>query len=113
MINELVDLLRIQFPNAKHSQRYLLTEGTGDINNPANDVATAWKGTNGDQLIANANDIIEYNGSNWDVIFDASSNSNTNYLTNVTTGLQYKWSGSQWIRSVEGVYPGGEWSLVL
>ena len=103
----------IQFPNAKHGQRYLLTEGTGDINNPANDVATAWKGTNGDQLIANANDIIEYNGSNWDVAFNASSDSNTNYLTNVTTGLQYKWTGSQWIRSVEGVYPGGEWSLVL
>ena len=101
------------FPNASTGQRYLLTESTGEINNPANDVATAWKGTNGNQLIANNNDIIEYNGSNWEVVFDASNTSTVGYVTNITTGLQYKWNGTQWIRSVEGVYPGGEWSLVL
>ena len=101
------------FPSAVQGQRYLLTESTGDINNPANDVATAWKGTNGNQLIANTNDIIEYNGSNWDIVFDSSNSSNADYVSNITTGLQYKWNGTQWIRSVEGVYPGGEWSLVL
>jgi len=101
------------FPSAITGQRYLLTESTGDVNNPANDVATAWKGTNDVQLIANTNDIIEYNGSNWDVVFDASDLSNKDYVTNITTGLQYKWNGTQWVRSVEGVYPGGEWSLVL
>jgi hypothetical protein len=101
------------FPSATAGQRYLLTESTGDVNNPSNDVATAWKGTNDVQLIANTNDIIEYNGSNWDVVFDSSNSSNKDYVTNVTTGLQYKWNGTQWIRSVEGVYPGGEWSLVL
>jgi len=101
------------FPSASTGQRYLLTESTGDVNNPANDVATAWKGTNDEQLIANTNDIIEYNGSNWDVMFNASNSSSTDYVTNITTGLQYKWNGLQWIRSIEGVYPGGEWSLVL
>jgi len=101
------------FPNANPGQRYLLTESTGDVNNPANDVASSWKGTDGAQLIANTNDIIEYNGSNWQVVFNADSSSNTDYVTNITTNLQYKWSGTQWIRSYEGVYPGGEWSLVL
>lgn len=101
------------FPNAVTGQRYLLTESTGDVNNPANSVADAWKGSNNTQLIANANDIVEYNGSNWDVVFDASNSSEINYISNITTGLQYKWDGSQWLRSVEGVYPGGEWSLVL
>jgi hypothetical protein len=101
------------FPSAVTGQRYLLTESTGDTNNPANDVATAWKGSNNKQLIANASDIIKYNGSNWEVVFDASNDTNVKYVTNVTTGLQYKWNGTQWIRSVEGVYPGGEWSLVL
>jgi 2C-methyl-D-erythritol 2,4-cyclodiphosphate synthase len=101
------------FPSAVTGQRYLLTEGTGDINNPASSVASAWKGTNNEQLIANANDIVEYNGSHWEVVFDAFDSSNTDYVTNLTTGLQYKWSGTQWTRSVEGVYPGGEWSLVL
>jgi hypothetical protein len=104
---------KVTFPAAVTGQRYLLTEGTGDINNPANDVATAWKGTDGKQLIANTNDIIEYNGSNWGVVFDSSNISNADYITNITTGLQYKWNGTQWVRSVEGVYPGGEWSLVL
>jgi hypothetical protein len=101
------------FPGATQGQRYLLTESTGDINNPANDIVTAWKGTNNTQLIANTNDIVEYNGSNWEVVFDASSTTNADYVTNVTTSLQYKWNGSQWVRSTEGVYPGGEWSLVL
>jgi len=101
------------FPSAKHGQRYLLTESTGDINNPANDIALAWKGTDGNQLIANTNDIIEYNGSNWQVVLDASTTTSAEYITNLTTSLQYKWTGTQWVRSVEGVYPGGEWSLVL
>jgi 2C-methyl-D-erythritol 2,4-cyclodiphosphate synthase len=101
------------FPSATTGQRYLLTESTGDINNSANDVAIAWKGSNGNQLIANTNDIIEYNGSNWDVVFDSSNITDKDYVTNITTSLQYNWDGSQWIRSVEGMYTGGDWSLVL
>jgi hypothetical protein len=103
----------VAFPSASTGQRYLLTQGTGDINNPANDVATAWKGTDGSQLIANTNDIIEYNGSHWTVVLDASTTTSAEYITNLTTSLQYKWAGTQWVRSVEGVYAGGDWSLVL
>ena len=101
------------FPNASTGQRYLLTQGTGDINNPSNVVVTAWKGIDGSQLIANTNDIIEYNGSNWEVTLDANQSKTAEYTTNLTTGLQYKWTGTQWVRSVEGIYVGGDWSLVL
>jgi 2C-methyl-D-erythritol 2,4-cyclodiphosphate synthase len=104
---------KIIFPNATKGQRYLLTESTGDINNPANDIAVAWSGSNNTQLIANTNDIIEYNGANWEVVFNANNTNVDEYITNVTTGLQYKWHGLQWVRSVEGVYSGGDWSLVL
>jgi len=100
-------------PNAVNGQRYLLTESTGDTNNPSGDVATAWEGTDGTQLIANANDIIEYDGVKWNVVFDASGVSDTEYVTNITTSLQYQWNGSQWKRSVEGLYTGGDWALVL
>jgi len=31
----------------------------------------------------------------------------------VTTGLQYKWTGVQWLRSYEGIYRGGEWAIIL
>ena len=101
------------FPVASTGQRYLLTESTGDVNNPLSGIVASWRGTNDAQLIANTNDIIEYNGVNWEVVFDASNKPNADYITNITTSLQYKWNGTQWVRSVEGVYPGGDWSLVL
>jgi len=101
------------FPNAKTGQRYLLTESTGGINNPSSSVVQAWKGADDEQLIANTNDIIEFNGKFWTVVFDASTTESTEYVTNLTTGLQYQWTGSQWKRSIEGVYAGGDWALVL
>ena len=38
---------------------------------------------------------------------------NVQFVTNITTGLQYRWTGTEWVKSYEGLYPGGEWSLVL
>ena len=93
-------------------QRYLFTEATGnDINvGPA----VAWQGTNGHQLVAKANDIVEYNGTEWVVVFEsAASAQTTQYVTNITTSIQYQWNGAAWVKSYQGLYPGGEWSLVL
>jgi len=101
------------FPAAKNGQRYLFTESTGNTNNSSSAVVQAWKGKDDSQLIANKNDIVEYNGMYWEVVFDASSSSSIEYVSNLTTQLQYKWDGTQWLRSVEGLYPSGEWSLVL
>jgi hypothetical protein len=99
------------FPVARLGQRYLLTEGSGNLINT--DFANAWEGTDGSQLIANVNDIIEYNGTKWNVIFDAGTSSSVEHVTNITTTIQYRWTGEEWLRSYEGLYEGGNWSLVL
>ena len=96
---------------AAAGQRYLLTEATGTFND-GNSVA--WEGEQGQPLVAKANDIVEYDGSRWQISFDSdSSPDNIQYVTNITTSIQYEWTGTAWIKSYQGIYPGGTWSLVL
>jgi methylthioribose-1-phosphate isomerase len=65
-------------------------------------------------LVAKANDIVEFDGTRWMVVFDrTSSPDNIQYVTNLTTNIQYKWINNMWVKSYEGLYPGGQWSLVL
>jgi hypothetical protein len=60
------------------------------------DGADAWKSTAGDEFNAKANDIIEWTGSTWNVIFNAGQESDTLlYQTNIYTGIQYTWNGVQ------------------
>jgi len=93
-------------------QRYLFTEATGSFDNTYN--PTAWLGTNGQPLVAKANDIVEFDGARWIVAFDSTSSpDNIQYVTNITTGLQYEWTGTSWVKSYQGLYPGGKWSLIL
>jgi hypothetical protein len=91
-------------------QQYLFTESTG-----SNDgFAEAWAGTDNQPLVAQANDIVAWDGNRWVVYFDSTSSpDNLQYVTNITTGIQYEWTGSAWIKSYQGLYPGGTWSLVL
>jgi len=104
-------------PASSIGQRYLLTENIGSISNidfssiPSG--ATAWKGTGGEDLIAEVNDIIEYDGTEWIVSFDSSESTTIEYISNLATNVQYKWTGSNWVRSYEGEYINGRWSLVL
>ena len=98
--------------SALEGQRYLLTEDTGSVNNA--DPAQAWAGANGRGLVAQANDIIEYSNNYWHVVFRAATeNNSTQYVTNITTGIQYRWTGDSWVKSYQGVYVGGTWGLVL
>jgi len=74
----------------------------------------AWKNTNGTDFIANTNDIIEWDGSKWRVVFNAEATKDTIvYLTNIYTSVQYKWNGIQWRKSFEGEYTRGRWRLEL
>jgi len=110
VINPLLNGPGIGIPAAATGQRYLLTESTGSDNG----YAAAWAGSPGQILVADANDIIEYDGTRWIVVFNsANSSENKQYVTNLTTELQYEWTGSSWIKSYQGLYPGGTWSLVL
>jgi len=92
--------------------RYLLIEDIGDVENI--DGADAWKSVTGEDLVATANDIIEWDGIHWNVIFDSSQEYDTMvWQTNIYTGVQYLWNGVSWVKSFEGIYEEGFWRLEL
>ena len=93
-------------------RRLLLLGPIGDEDNA--DGADAWKATNNDDLIAGANDIIEWDGNEWHIVFDASEydDDEVPYITNLNTGVQYKWNGTEWILSFEGEYRNGSWRFI-
>jgi hypothetical protein len=71
----------------------------------------AWKNLDGSDFAAFANDIVEWDGSRWHIVFDASATSTVTYTTNLNTGTQYKWQDKEWVLSYEGEYPDGTWRL--
>ena len=71
----------------------------------------AWKNADGTDFSASANDIVEWDGNKWVRVFDASTASSDTYTTNLNTGIQYKWTGTEWIMSYEGEYPDGTWRI--
>ena len=94
--------------------RVLILNPIGDSTNT--DGPDAWKNTNGTDFVAQANDIIEWDGSKWHVVFDASANDSSTdvvYITNLTTSKQYRWNNTEWLLSVDGEYPRGTWRLSL
>jgi hypothetical protein len=94
-------------PVAVAGQRYLILNSIGNESNQF--PSSAWG-----SLIADANDIIQYEGTMWEVTFGSTTNTTSlQYVTNITTDLQYLWSGQDWVKSYEGLYPAGEWSIVI
>ena len=89
--------------------RYLIVNAI-DSTNTFN---ALWRGTDSTDLVANTNDIIQYNGTHWTVAFDSANTDVLNYVTNLTTGIQYKWQDQQWTKSYDGVYRTGEWMLSI
>jgi hypothetical protein len=93
----------------------------GDINTSSNvgeagyDGPDAWKNADNTDFVAGENDIVEWSGTAWSVVFDASTDSGTatKYITNLNTGVQYRWTGTEWILSFEGEYRKGTWRLSL
>ena len=92
-----------------NGDRYLVINDVGD--STASFQSSTW-GT----LVAKVGDIIEYNSatSKWNIAFDASDPDSTqHYVTNLNTGIQYRFNGTEWVKSYEGVYTQGNWSIVL
>jgi hypothetical protein len=96
--------------NPTTGTRYLILDSIGDANSES---ATVWQGEAGTNLVASANDIIQWTGTKWQVTFDSTSNQQVEYVTNIKTGVQYRWGGDQWVKAYEGIYRSGFWSLVL
>ena len=91
--------------------RLLLLEDVGSED--ANVVAAAWKNADGSGLVAKANDIVEWNGSSWSIVFDASATTEVTYTTNLNTGVQYRYKDGEWFKSIDGDYPIGTWRIEL
>ena len=106
-IDRIVDPLMFNPENAVTGERYLLVEDIGDATNTT--PSQAWG-----SLVAKASDIIEFNGTDWVVLFEAAQNSDTLiYQRNIYTNVQYKWNGVSWVKSFEGEYRAGSWRIVL
>jgi len=105
-VNKIIDP-RSNYPGdgtldaATTGQRYLITETITESGYPN------WN------VDASENDIIEYNGSAWTVVFDSSNISTEQFVTNSFTSKQFKWTGNAWISSYEGEYNPSFWRLTL
>lgn len=100
-------------PAAAVGQRYLLVNDIGDDSNTPGNEADAWSGVAG-ELVAKADDIIEFDGSDWVVVFDADTVIGTvEYVTNLTTQIQYVWNKTFWQKSYDGEYKSGTWQLII
>lgn len=95
-------------PGPINGRRYLIVE---DVGSEGSTIA-AWG-----NLVAKANDIIQYNlaTASWFVSFAASEATSVQYVTNLTTSIQYRYvqEEGQWMKSYEGWYDEGDYSIVI
>ena len=109
-INAIINPETFKPVNPVTGVKYLILES---INSIAGVGPSAWLNSDASGFTANANDIIQWNGSNWEIIFDSTVPQDITYITNLYTGIQYKWENSGWSKSFEGIYSKESWSLVL
>lgn len=103
-IDAIIDPLKsfpgVGLPPAVTGQRYMLVNDIGNT--------VAWG-----SLSAEANDIIQYNGTNWVVVFDSCNKPSVQYVLNLHTGSQLLWSGTEWEFSINRYYAPGYWRINL
>jgi hypothetical protein len=108
VINPLLVGPNAGLPGPVNGRRYLIVENVGSVG----DSTVSW----GD-LVAYANDIIEYDSStsSWFVAFDSAQATTVEYVTNLTTNVQYRYVNTEgmWMKSWEGWYDQGDYSIVI
>ena len=108
IINPLLTGPNAGLPEPIPGTRYLIVENIGYDG----DSTVAW----GD-LVAQANDIIQYNASTnqWEIDFSADEATTVEFVTNLTTNIQYRYVPNEgmWVKSFEGWYGEGDWSVVI
>jgi hypothetical protein len=76
--------------------------------------AVAWKNSDATDFIADFNDIVEWSGTEWSIVFSAKAATNDIvYQTNLFSLKQLTWNGQEWTDSFEGHYRNGEWRVQL
>jgi hypothetical protein len=94
--------------------RYIILESIGDEINA--DGPDGWKNRDGTDFIASANSIIEWAGNRWEVVLDPTDPELADtpaYITNLRTGIQYKFLDGEWTKSFEGEYRKGYWRMIF
>jgi hypothetical protein len=106
VINPLMVGPNAGLPGPTPNKRYLIVENIGSSGSPT----VAWG-----SLIANANDIIEFNAStgDWEVAFDSENATTVEFVTNITNNVQYRFANGSWMKSYEGWYEAGDYSIVI
>lgn len=112
-INPLLKWPGNDLPAATTGQRYLILEDIPEqlgYSLPSTQ-QSAWPGLSSG---APANSIIEFDGTAWNISFNADTEASVEYVTNLNTGVQYRFvPNSGWMKSVEGWYSQGDWSIVI
>ena len=95
-------------PGPINGRRYLLVDNIG----APGESTVSWG-----NIVAFANDIIEYNAGTgeWFVSFDSTTATHTTleYVTNISTNVQYRFVDDTWMKSYEGYYDQGDYSIVI
>lgn len=95
-------------PGPVAGRRYLIVDDIGSDGSSTE----SWG-----NVVAKANDIIEYdvNTGEWFVSFDSNSAISVEYVTNLTTNVQYRYVPEEtaWMKSWEGWYEQGDYSIVI
>jgi hypothetical protein len=108
VINPLVTGPNAGLPPAENGMRYLIVDNIGS----EGDTTIAWG-----NVVAYANDIIEYDSvtGEWFVSFDSIQATTVEYVTNLTTSIQYRYVNTEgaWMKSWEGWYDQGDYSIVI
>jgi len=97
-------------PLAIAGQRYLLTSRDSAGEEPAIPPGVSispW----GANIVAYPNDVIEFNGIDWKVIFDSKNSPGHNYLVNNSNNTQYTFDGVNWSYTYFGEYSPGFWRI--
>jgi hypothetical protein len=102
--------------NIPPQTRYLMLDTVNDSTlrgQSSYDGPDAWKNLDGSDPYIQENSIIEWDGAFWITVWNPTSANSGTYVTNLKTGIQYKWDGIQWLKSFEGEYAAGYWRLDL
>jgi hypothetical protein len=95
-------------PGPMPGVRYLIVEDIGS----AGATTVSWG-----NLVANANDIVQFDAGTgqWIVSFDSQDSTTAQFVTNLTTGVQYRYvnADGMWMKSFEGWVDQGDWSVVI